>query len=86
MRILIWILLGYLVYRMLRAKRTPELPKEDTATETFQDPVCGVFIPESDAVVGRLDGKKIHFCSMACLERYQKELANDNKNNTRREE
>lgn len=85
MRILIWILLAYFVYRMLKSKRTPELPKEDTATETHQDPVCGVFIPEADAVVGRLEGKKIYFCSMACLERFQKELQSGNQNNTRRE-
>ena len=75
MRFLIWILLGYLVYRMVRAKLAPELPsKESTATEIYQDPVCGVYIPESDAVVGSLEGKRYHFCSMDCLHKFEKKL------------
>lgn len=75
MRMLIWILLAYLVYRMIRGKKTPELPKkEDQSTITYQDPVCGVYVAQDDAVVGRLNGEKIYFCSMACLEHYQKEL------------
>ena len=72
MRILIWILVGYLVYRMLRTKAAPVITKESVATETFQDPVCGVFISEDDAVVGNLEGKRHHFCSMGCLKQFEK--------------
>lgn len=74
MRILIWLLLGYLVYRLLRGKKQPELAKETVATETYQDPVCGVYVSEADAVVGNLEGKRYHFCSMGCLERFQENL------------
>ena len=72
MRFLIWILVGYLVYRMLRSKAAPEIAKESAATETFQDPVCGVYISEADAVVGNLQGKRYHFCSLECLRQFEK--------------
>ncbi|GFO69398.1 hypothetical protein GMLC_29770 [Geomonas limicola] len=75
MRFLIYILIGYLIYRWLRNKAAaPELPKESTATETYQDPVCGVYISEAEAVVGNLEGKRYHFCSMGCLHEFERSL------------
>jgi YHS domain-containing protein len=68
-----WLLVGYLVYRMVRGKAAPEIAKESTATETFQDPVCGVYLSEADAVVGNLEGKRYHFCSMICLKQFEKD-------------
>ena len=73
MKFLILALLGYLVYRMLRGKAAPEIAKERAASETFQDPVCGVYVSEADAVVGNLEGKRYHFCSMACLQQFEKQ-------------
>lgn len=75
MRFLIYILIGYLIYRWLRGKAAPpELPKESSATETYQDPVCGLYVSESEAVVGNLEGKRYHFCSMGCLHEFEKSL------------
>ena len=74
MRFLIWILIGYLVYRMVRGKAAPVIEKESSATETFQDPVCGVYLSESDAVVGNLEGKRYHFCSLGCLHEFEKSV------------
>jgi YHS domain-containing protein len=71
---LVWILVGYLVYRMVRGKAAPEIEKESSATETFQDPVCGVYVSEADAVVGNLEGKRLHFCSLDCLKEFEKSL------------
>jgi YHS domain-containing protein len=67
-----WLVVGYLVYRMVRGKAAPEIAKESAATETFQDPVCGVYVSEADAVVGNLEGKRYHFCSMDCLQQFEK--------------
>jgi YHS domain-containing protein len=72
-RFLIWLLLGYLVYRMVRGKKQAEIPPGDRPTDTHQDPVCGVYLSEADAVVGTLNGKKFYFCSRACLEQFQKQ-------------
>ena len=74
LRFLIWILLGYLVYRMVRGKAAPEIAKESSATETYQDPVCGVYVSEADAVVGNLEGKRYHFCSLGCLHEFEKSV------------
>ena len=74
LQFLIWILAGYLVYRMVRGKAAPEIERESSATETFQDPVCGVYVSEADAVVGNLEGKRHHFCSLACLKQFEKNL------------
>lgn len=73
MKFLIWILLGYLVYRWLKGKPAAEIvKKEERATDTHQDPVCGVYVSEREAVVGTMEGKRIYFCSMGCLERFAK--------------
>ncbi|WP_198419364.1 MULTISPECIES: YHS domain-containing protein [Geomonas] len=72
MKFLIWALLGYLVYRMFVGKAPQKIEKQEkSAAETFQDPVCGVYIAEADAVVGRLEGKRYHFCSMECLRKFE---------------
>lgn len=73
MRFFILIIVAYLVYRIVRAKVAPVIAKESqTATETFQDPVCGVYVSHDDAVVGNLAGKRYHFCSIACLQQFEK--------------
>jgi len=72
MKFLILIVLGYLAYRMLRAKLAPVIEKEPIVSETFQDPVCGVYISEADAVVGNMEGKRYHFCSIGCLKQFEK--------------
>ena len=75
-RLLMWIFLGYMAYlffKGLAAKK--EIPKAKPAgDETHRDPVCGVYVVEDDAVVGRLEGKRIYFCSMACLEKFQEQV------------
>lgn len=75
MRLLIWILLAYLVYRMVRGKREKLPEKEGSrAAETFRDPVCGVYVAQDDAVVGVLEGKRLYFCSRDCLERFRQQI------------
>ncbi|HEX9079550.1 MAG TPA: hypothetical protein VF795_08180 [Desulfuromonadaceae bacterium] len=76
-KLLMWLLLGYVVYLVIKGKSVKkEIPREKPAgAETHRDPVCGVYVAEDDAVVGRLEGKRIFFCSMACLEKYQEQVA-----------
>lgn len=77
MRVLLWLILGYIGYRVVKsflAAKEVSSVKPIRDTEAFQDPVCGVFVSPEDATVGRLEGEKIYFCSVGCLEKYQEKL------------
>jgi len=71
---LIYILLGYLVFRMLRGRKEVPQEKGRAAAETYRDPVCGTYVAEDDAVVGVLHGTRHYFCSRACLERFREQI------------
>ena len=77
MRFIVWFLLGYIGFRIIKgflaAREKPEIPAV-TGTETFQDPVCGVYVTADDAFIGRIEEKKVYFCSLACLEKYREQL------------
>ena len=79
MRLILWLLLGYIGYRIVKGilsgRAKPEIPAA-TGTETFQDPACGVYVTADDAVIGRIGEKRVYFCSHACLEKYRESLNN----------
>ncbi len=82
MGFLFWLLIGYIAYRILkgyakerRVERTAGTYRETAGDETYRDPVCGVYVAEDDAVIGRLGNERIHFCSMACLDKYREQIA-----------
>ena len=79
-RLLIWLLLIYIGYRVIMALFAGKKPetlnhgsKADAAV-THRDPVCGMYVSEEDAIVGKLDGQRHYFCSMNCLEKYRDQL------------
>ena len=78
MRFIFLLLIGYCLYRIImgynRKEILPETHSRADETETHKDPVCGVYVARDDAVVGNLEGQKIYFCSMACLEKYRERL------------
>lgn len=73
-------LLLYIGYRIVVSFLSAKKPstKQDEqispATETHRDPVCGVYVSEEDAVIGKLDGERHYFCSMDCLEKFREQL------------
>lgn len=77
MRLLLWLILGYIGYRIIKgflASREITAAKPLKDTEVFRDPVCGVYVSGEDATVGRLEGEKVYFCSRECLDKYQEKL------------
>ncbi len=78
LRLLFMLLIGYCVYLIIKGgmkKSVQSRPSDKPAGEiTYRDPVCGVYVTEEDAVVGRHEGEKIYFCSMECLEKYRESL------------
>lgn len=79
-RLLFMCLLLYIGYRIVAsltsAKKTPAQPSGNRAAgeDTHRDPVCGVYVSEETAVIGRHDGQRHYFCSMNCLEKYREQL------------
>jgi YHS domain-containing protein len=76
---LLWLLLLYIGYRViqgyLKGRQREEVhPLPPRGEETHRDPVCGVYVAEQDAVVGRIDEQRYYFCSMSCLEKYREQL------------
>jgi hypothetical protein len=83
-RILIWIVVISWGFRLLRQvvssllrsgqSRTPLEPAHDLKTtqgaHLVRDPVCGVHIAEVLAIPLRENGDLLHFCSIACRDRY----------------
>lgn len=88
-RLLIFIGLGYLVYRLARAFLFSEkgarddqpmteggLPKR-IDDELVQDPVCKTYVPLREAEKRRIDGREYFFCSRACADRFLEEGAKE---------
>lgn len=78
MRMLVWLVLIYVGFRIVKGfmaqKQTDSPPKKVVDDEAVQDPVCGKYVSKDDAVVGKLEGERIFFCSMDCLEKYREQL------------
>ena len=85
-RLLLWLLLIYIGYRVIMSltsakKQEPfRRTSAPAGTETHRDPVCGMYVSEDDAVVGRLDGQRHYFCSMDCLDKYREQLGHTHRN------
>lgn len=75
-RLLVMMIIGYVLYRMFNGRPGVQQSPKDAMLdeETFKDPVCGVYVTKDDAVIGSMDGKKFHFCSIACLEKFREQL------------
>jgi uncharacterized protein len=39
--------------------------------ELKQDPVCGTFVPTATSVKRTINGELVHFCSVACRDKYK---------------
>lgn len=79
MRLVLIGLLLYIGYRIVvsltSAKKTPAKTARGTDGEMiYRDPVCGVYVSEDAAVIGRHDGQRHYFCSIGCLEKYREQL------------
>ncbi|MFZ2947898.1 MAG: hypothetical protein WA003_00305 [Desulfuromonadaceae bacterium] len=79
-RLLIVGLILYIGYRILlslastKNQQTRPGERRDPGVETHRDPVCGLYVSEETAVIGRHDGQRHYFCSMNCLEKYREQL------------
>ncbi|MBW1829820.1 MAG: YHS domain-containing protein [Deltaproteobacteria bacterium] len=78
-RFLIFALLAYLLYRILRglikqALRSGKGRSAETVDEMVQDPSCQTYIPLREAKRKVIGGQEYYFCSKECYEKFEKEL------------
>ncbi len=81
-RFLIFALLVYLLYRVLRGLIGPSqktLRKNNgvggAIDEMVQDPFCKTYIPLRDAQRKLIEGKEYFFCCKECCDKFEKEIA-----------
>jgi YHS domain-containing protein len=79
MRIIIFALLGYLLYRILRSfftsgKKLKKSMSGGPIDEMVQDPSCQTYIPLRDAQRKIISGKEYFFCSKECAEKFENEI------------
>ena len=59
----------------MRSHASPESQtrtvKSEMGGELKQDPVCGTFIPTSSSVKKSVNGELVHFCSVACRDKFR---------------
>ena len=81
MRLLIYILLGYLIYRLYRfigsffvvyRDRNITMDNDNTVDEMVQDPYCKTYIPLTGAYKRTINGKTYFFCSKECADNFSK--------------
>ena len=56
--------------------QAPQAPGNQATTGTIggelkQDPVCGTFVPTTTSVKKTVNGELVHFCSVACRDKYE---------------
>lgn len=79
-RLLFIALLLYIGYRIVLSLTSAKKPpvkstgSRDSSEMAHRDPVCGVYVSEETAVIGRHDGQRHYFCSMECLEKFRERI------------
>ena len=78
-RLLIFVLLVYLLYRVVRSIVGPALKHAkkkagETIDEMVQDPSCLTYIPLREAKKKVIEGQTYYFCSMECSEKFEEEI------------
>ena len=79
-RFIIGLVVSYLIYRLVKkgirawkeGRPASQEPGSKEPAVLVQDPVCGTFIPRTNALKAQKDGKDYFFCSEGCLKRFRR--------------
>lgn len=84
MRFLIFALIIYLAYRVLKSRlgsfQQGGEDQDETSlqnTELIQDPQCGTYFLRQRGIGARIKGREVYFCSENCRDDYLKEHRHD---------
>jgi YHS domain-containing protein len=54
-----------------RPSTPPHPARGAVGGELKQDPVCGTFVPTATSVKKTINGELVHFCSVACRDKFK---------------
>lgn len=81
-RFIIFAILSYILYRLVKSLVLPPPAKPDKhvsqsdraiTDEMIMDPYCHVYIPKREAITAKIAGETLYFCSEECKKKYLKE-------------
>lgn len=77
-RILIYALIAYLIYRLVKGVFTPKKEIQSTRSsgvidEMVQDPFCKTYVPRRESVKRVIGGQEHFFCSKECADKFHSE-------------
>ncbi len=71
MKYLLMVLIGLLLLRsLIPRKKLKRKEGRDRAEPLNKDPVCGIYVAESEAFSLRAGGETYYFCSKDCMRRF----------------
>jgi uncharacterized protein len=78
LRFLWYLLLGFLVFKLIQALRGSLMPPRNSSNQgpggkgekMVKDPQCGTYVPQSEALTETVAGKTHYFCSPECREKF----------------
>jgi len=78
MRFIIYLVLAYVAYRLVKAIINPKekISRGENGgviDEMVQDPQCKMYIPRREAIEKSISGKNYYFCSQACATKFLEE-------------
>ena len=78
MRIIIYVILAYILYRIVKGVFSPSRKidggkSNGVIDEMIQDPSCKTYIPRRDAIKKIVAGQEYFFCSEKCAYQFESE-------------
>lgn len=81
-RLIIFIVLCYILYRLVKSLLLPSPkkpgefsthPNGTITDEMVMDPCCHIYIPKREAITAKIEGETVYFCSKECKKKYLEE-------------
>ena len=82
MRLLIFLAVFYISYKICKSWLSNVLPTETKANNSKEDedimakdPLCGVYFPRREGIYAKINGEHLLFCSQECKDKFEAQSA-----------
>ena len=92
LRVLLPLILLYIIFKLIfpkkiffRKKHREKRRNNSSVKNMRKDPVCGTYVPESEAKIVKSGGEQYYFCSDSCREKFiALKKSENNKSNSKK--